>query len=85
MTKTIKTPFSVVDELMDFADSPQYPTNVHIEIKAPGRLDAEKMHAAVYAALDKHPLSLARKLPPKPRDKQLFWEITSAAAAIPSW
>jgi len=76
MTKYIKTPFSVVDEIMAFADSPQYPTNVHIEAKAPGRLDAEKMWAAVHAALDVHPLARARKLPPEPRDKQLFWEIT---------
>ena len=77
------TPFSVVDEIMGFADSPQYPASVHIEIKAPGQLNAEKMQAAVYAALDMHPLALARKLPSKPRDKQLFWQITTTPGSSP--
>jgi NRPS condensation-like uncharacterized protein len=80
---TTTTPFSVVDEIMGFADSPQYPVSVHIEVKAPGQLNAEKMQAAVHAALDMHPLARARKLPPKPRDKQLFWEITPTPGSDP--
>ena len=60
----IQTPFSAVDEALDLADTPHYPVNVHIEVKAAGRLDAEKMRAALQAALLKHPLARARKLPP---------------------
>jgi NRPS condensation-like uncharacterized protein len=78
-----QTPFSTVDEIMEFADSPQYPANVHIEAKAPGQLNAEKMRASVQAALDMHPLARARKLPPKPRDKQLHWEITPTPGSDP--
>jgi len=75
MTQT-QTPFSPIDELMDLTDGARYPVNVHIEAKAPGSLDAQKMRAAVNTALYQHPLARARKIDPEQRDKQLLWEIT---------
>ena len=73
------TPFSPIDEIMALTDSDQYPVNVHIEAKAPGALDADRMRDAVHAALDAHPLARARKITPKQSDKELLWEITDAA------
>jgi hypothetical protein len=61
---SVQTPFSPIDELLELTDNPRYPVNVHIEAKAPGTLDAERMHAAVHTALDVHPLARARKIPP---------------------
>ncbi len=78
-----QTPFSPIDELLDLTDSARYPVNVHIEAKAPGTLDADKMRAAVRAAVDAHPLARARKVAPQQRDKQLYWEITEAPGIDP--
>jgi NRPS condensation-like uncharacterized protein len=78
-----KTPFSPIDELLDLTDSDQFPMNVHIEAKAPGTLDADRMWEAVHAALEAHPLARARKVPPRQSDKQLYWEITDAAGIDP--
>ncbi len=80
---TSQTPFSPIDELLDLTDSARYPVNVHIEAKAPGTLDADKMRAAVRAAVDAHPLARARKVVPQQRDKQLYWEITEAPGIDP--
>ena len=80
---TVQTPFSPIDELLELTDNPRYPVNVHIEAKAPGTLDAERMHAAVHTALDVHPLARARKIPPRQRDRELHWEITETAGIDP--
>lgn len=56
---------------------------MHIEVKVAGALDAEKMHEAVHAALQLHPLARARKILPKPSDKQLIWEITDTVGVDP--
>ena len=79
----IQTPFSAIDETLDLSDSAHYPVNVHIEAKAPGRLDGEKMRAAVQVALGKHPMARARKLPPKPKDKHVYWQVSETAGADP--
>ncbi len=79
----LQTPFSPIDEVLELTDSARYPVNVHIEAKAPDRLDAGRMRAAVHVALDKHPLARAKKLPPEQRDKQLYWEITDTAGIDP--
>ncbi len=78
-----QTPFSPIDEILELTDSARYPVNVHIEAKAAGALDAEKMHEAVHAALDLHPLARARKMAPRPSDKQLIWEITDTVGVDP--
>jgi NRPS condensation-like uncharacterized protein len=78
-----QTPFSAVDEALDLADSAYYPVNVHIEAKASRHLDAEKLRAAVQTALQIHPLARAFKLPPKPKDKIVYWEVSESAGIDP--
>ncbi len=82
MTAT-RTPFSAVDEALDLADSAHYPVNVHIEVKASGQLDADKLRAAVQIAMQNHPLARACKLPPKPKDKLVYWEVSESAGTDP--
>ncbi|MBT4518636.1 MAG: hypothetical protein HOC23_01415 [Halieaceae bacterium] len=80
---TVHSPFSPIDEVLHLTDSDQYPVNVHIEVKAPGELDAEAMRDAVHKALAVHPLARARLVRPSQRDKQLQWEIMEAPRVDP--
>jgi NRPS condensation-like uncharacterized protein len=79
----IQTPFSAVDEALDLADSAHYPVNVHIEAKAGGHLDAEKLRAAVQSAMQTHPLARAFKVPPEPKDKVVYWEVSETTGVDP--
>ena len=78
-----QTPFSPIDELFELTDSARYPVNVHIEAKAPGTIDADRMRHAVQAAVQAHPLARARKVSPEQRDKQFYWEINEIPGVDP--
>jgi NRPS condensation-like uncharacterized protein len=54
-------PFSVVDELNCYLDSPAEPNNVHLEVWLPGQLSPEGLRAAVAAALAGSPQVRARR------------------------
>jgi len=54
-------PFSVLDELNCYYDSPAEPNNVQLEVWLPGRLSPERLRAAVAAVLADVPAARARR------------------------
>jgi NRPS condensation-like uncharacterized protein len=54
-------PFSVVDELNCYLDSPAEPNNVQLEVWLPGHLGQERLRAAVTAVLADAPKARARR------------------------
>jgi NRPS condensation-like uncharacterized protein len=56
-----RRPFSVVDELNCYLDSPAEPNNVHLEVWLPGPLSPDGLRAAVAAALAGSPQVRARR------------------------
>jgi NRPS condensation-like uncharacterized protein len=54
-------PFSVVDELNCYFDSPAEPNNVQLEVWLPGQLGAERLRAAVATVLADVPAARARR------------------------
>lgn len=54
-------PFTVLDELNCYYDSPAEPNNVQLEVWLPGRLSPERLRAAVAAVLADVPAARARR------------------------
>ena len=63
MTTVTRLPFHIMDEVLAHSDDPVEPVTVQIEAQATGRLDPERTHAAVAAAIMIHPLARARLEP----------------------
>jgi len=76
-------PFSTMDEAMMHSDTRRYHCNVHVEVRAPGKLDAQRMREAVYKAMKDHPLARSRRAEHKPSDRNLQWEIRPEASFDP--
>jgi NRPS condensation-like uncharacterized protein len=74
-----RVPFNVVDELIHHLDVPAEPWTVQIEMRVDGRLDEERLRAAIAAALARHPMARARRAPSLPWHTQLVWEIRAEA------
>ena len=68
-------PFNVADEAVHLLDSPTEAWSIHLEARFAGRLDDDRLRAAVAAALAHHPMARARKLPWRWTDHQYEWEI----------
>jgi len=66
--------FGVADELTCYYDRPAEPTNVHVEVKVPGRLDAVALGAAVAAVLAAEPRLAARRAPATRWQSSYHWE-----------
>jgi NRPS condensation-like uncharacterized protein len=56
-----RVPFGVADELASYYDAPGEPSNVHLEARVPGHLDAAALRAATEAALAAQPRARARR------------------------
>jgi len=76
-------PFNVADEAVHLLDSQAEPSSVHLEARVGGRLDAERLRAAVAAAVARHPLARARRAPFHWSDHQFQWQIDATADADP--
>ena len=72
-------PFNEADEVVHLLDSPSEAWSIHVEARFAGRLDDNRLQAAVTAALARHPMARARKRPWRWTDHQYEWEI----AAVP--
>jgi NRPS condensation-like uncharacterized protein len=70
-------PFTVIDEAVLLLDTPWEPWSVQLEVRAGGRLDEDRLRAAVGTALRRHPMALARMLPARKRDHRYGWELTA--------
>ena len=68
-------PFNEADEAVHLLDSPTEAWSIHVEARFAGRLDDDGLRAAVAAALARHPMARARKLPWRWTDHQYEWQI----------
>jgi NRPS condensation-like uncharacterized protein len=82
-------PFSSVDELSCYHDHPAEPSNVHLELRVPGHLDAASLRAAATATLAAEPGARARRRTPGPMARAFRWEFPPAGdldpVSVASW
>ncbi len=71
-----RVPFSVIDEAVYLLDNQVEPWSVQLEVRVEGRLDEDRLRAALSDALAAHPMARARKATSRRRDKRFQWEIT---------
>ncbi|HET9444063.1 MAG TPA: hypothetical protein VFO65_12115, partial [Acidimicrobiales bacterium] len=69
-------PFNVVDEVVHLLDTPSEPWSIELELEVTGRLDDDRLRAAVGAALQHHPMARARMVPARRVDRRYRWEIS---------
>ena len=66
---------NALDELFLHLDHREEPWVVHLEVRVAGRLDPDRLAAAVVAAADRHPIARARLASWCGSDCSLRWEI----------
>jgi NRPS condensation-like uncharacterized protein len=76
-------PFNIADEAVHLLDCETEPWSIHLEARFPGRLDDDRLRAAVGTALARHPMARARKAPWRWRDHRFQWLIEPAAGLDP--
>jgi len=81
--RPVETPFNEVDEAFFHLSRPNEPDSIQFEVRAPGRLDAERLASAVAHALRLHPMARARQAPWSPLRLQYTWEITDTVGIEP--
>jgi NRPS condensation-like uncharacterized protein len=82
-TTASSAPLNRLDELYLTLDDGQEPWNVHFEVRAAGRLDADRLADAIRVAALRHPLARARLADWQYSDRGYRWEIASALADVP--
>ncbi len=75
-------PLTVLDELYLHLDGEQEPFSVHMEIRVEGRIDAERLRAAVRKAALRHPIARARLADTRATDVRYRWEIVDELASV---
>ncbi len=75
-------PLTVLDELYLHLDREQEPFSVHMEIRVEGRIDAERLRAAVRKAALRHPIARARLADTRAADVRYRWEIADELASV---
>jgi NRPS condensation-like uncharacterized protein len=78
-----RRPFSIVDELNCYLDSPAEPNNVHLEAWLPGHLSPDGLRAAVRAALARSPQARSRRAAGAWWRASYAWESPSQADVDP--
>jgi NRPS condensation-like uncharacterized protein len=71
----VRVPFNVVDETIRVLDRPDEPWTIQVEAWTARPLDADRVRAAVRAAIGRHPMARARQAPWGPAQWTLAWEI----------
>jgi NRPS condensation-like uncharacterized protein len=59
----MKLPLSTLDEMFILLDEPVRPLTIQLEARVSGRLDEDRVRAAIHQATHNHPLARARLLP----------------------
>ncbi|MCW3013861.1 MAG: hypothetical protein JWO02_953 [Solirubrobacterales bacterium] len=77
------TPFNLLDELYFNLDRRQEPWVVHLEARMTGRLEPERLAAALAVAVGRHPMSRARVAEGRSTDRQHRWEILDRLCEVP--
>lgn len=78
-TELRRLPFNVIDEAVYLLDTKAAPWSVQLEARVSGRLDPDRMAAALAAALGRHPRARARKSALLNAQGYDEWEVTTAA------
>ena len=78
-----RIPFSMVDEAVHLLDTEAAPWSIQLEARVAGRLDEQRLRAALPQALGAHPMARARKLASPSSDRRDKWEIASAPDVDP--
>ncbi len=78
-----RVPFNVIDEVVHLLDNEQAPWSIQLEAEVCGRLDQDRLRAAVIEAIRCHPMARARKLASRRSDRRSWWEITGEADLDP--
>jgi NRPS condensation-like uncharacterized protein len=69
-----RRPFAIPDELTCYFDAPAEPSNIHLEMLVPGRLDPQAFRAAAIAALAANFRASSRRVPHGPLSRSYAWE-----------
>ena len=73
-----RIPFSPVDEAIHLLETKDAPLSIQMEVRVAGRLDENRLRAALGQALRSHPMARARKVASRPSQHAHQWEITAA-------
>src|SRR5215210_3523333 len=76
-------PLNVLDELYLHLDRDEEPWSVQLEVGVEGRVDDERLAAAIVEAARLHPLARARLRPARGTDRRYHWEIAGELASAP--
>jgi NRPS condensation-like uncharacterized protein len=76
-------PFSVTDELFHHLESAEEPMGIQLDLRFSGRLDEQKVEAAAYEAMRRHPLASVRQHPIQPGSRHYEWELIERADEDP--
>ena len=75
--------FAVPDQLTCYYDRPAEPANVHLEVRVPGRLDANALRGCVQAVLAAEPRIRARRASAGRWRRSYYWEFPPAPDTDP--
>ncbi|MDX6658147.1 MAG: hypothetical protein QOH62_2940 [Solirubrobacteraceae bacterium] len=76
-------PLNLLDEHFLNLDDEREPWSIQLEVRVGGRLDPERLSAAIAAAIRRHPLARARLASWEPSDRAYRWEIADRRDEVP--
>jgi NRPS condensation-like uncharacterized protein len=77
------TPLNLLDELYLNLDHREEPWVVHLEVRLTGRVDADRLAAALGRAVELHPIARARLAVARGGDRHRRWEIVDRLSEVP--
>jgi NRPS condensation-like uncharacterized protein len=77
------TPLNLLDELYLTLDRREEPWVVHMEARVTGRLDPDRLAAALAGAVQHHPIARARLAESRSTDRSHRWEILDDLSEVP--
>jgi NRPS condensation-like uncharacterized protein len=77
------THLNLLDELYLHLDRRDEPWIVHFEVRVEGRVDAERLAAAMQAAVQRHPMARARLGPWRYADRRYRWDVLEELSGVP--
>lgn len=80
---TTRFSFSVTDELFHHLESAEEPMGIQLDLRLSGHLDEQKLEAAAYAAMRRHPLASVRQHPIQAGGRHYEWELIERADEDP--
>jgi NRPS condensation-like uncharacterized protein len=74
---------NILDELYLHLDRSDEPFSVHMEVQVDGRVDADRLRAAIAEAVGRHPIARARLRDSRPTDRRYHWEVREELEEVP--